>query len=151
MLTQTNKETVRRFLSTVIGPRDSGAADDVLAADYTVHMVGMPEPVRGRDAWKELIGNYFQAFPDLAVEIEDEVVEDDRVAMRLVWSGTHRAEFLGVPATGRRVRVQSSVFFRVVDERVETEWHQDDMLGLLQQLGAVPSAAPASAVAPVPR
>ena len=151
MLTQTNKETVRRFLSTAIEPHDPGAADDVLATDYTVHMVGMPEPVRGRDPWKELIGSYFRAFPDLAVEIEDEVDEDDRVPMRLVWSGTHRAEFLGVPATGRCVRVQSSVFFRVVDGQVATEWHQDDLLGLLQQLGSAPSAAPASAAAPVPR
>ena len=131
---------------TVIEPHNPGAADQVLAADSTVYMVGLPEPVRGRDAWKELIGSYFRAFPDLELEIEDEVAEDDRVAMRLAWSGTHRGDFLGIPATGRRVRVQSSVTFRVVDGRVETEWHQDDVLGLLQQIGAAPSAAPVAAV-----
>jgi steroid delta-isomerase-like uncharacterized protein len=146
MVAQANKETVRRFLSTVIEPHDPDAADEVLAADYTVHMVGMPEAVQGRDAWKALIANYFRAFPDLALAIEDEVAEDDRVAMRLVWSGTHRAEFLGVPASGRGVRVSSTVFFRVIDGRVETEWHQDDLLGLLQQLGGAVSPEPTAPV-----
>lgn len=145
MVAQANKEIVRRFRSTVIEPHDPDAADEILADDYTVHMVGMPEAVHGRDAWKALIASYFRAFPDLALAIEDEVAEDDRVAMRLVWSGTHRAEFLGVAASGRAVRVSSSVFFRVIDGRVETEWHQDDLLGLLQQLGG--AVAPESGAA----
>ena len=139
MQPQDNKENIRRFLSTVIERHEPDAADDVLAADYTVHMVGVPEPFTGREAWKALISSYFRAFPDLTVEIQDEIAAHDRVAMRLTWSGTHRADFMGIPASGRRVRVQSSVFFRVADGRVATEWHQDDLLGLLQQLGAAPS------------
>jgi len=66
------------------------------------------------------------------------------VAMRMVWSGTHRADFMGIPATGRRVRVQTSAFFEVLDGRVQTEWHQDDVLGLMQQLGAAPAPATAA-------
>jgi steroid delta-isomerase-like uncharacterized protein len=136
---QDNREIVRRFLSTVIETHEPDAADEVLAADYTVHLVGMPEPVTGREAWKALISTYFRAFPDLSVELQDEVAANDRVATRLTWSGTHRADFMGIPATGRRVHVQSSVFFRVANGRVETEWHLDDLLGLFQQLGAAPS------------
>jgi steroid delta-isomerase-like uncharacterized protein len=141
---QDNQQIIRRFLSSVIEAHDPGSADDVLAPNYTVHMVGMPEPVTGRDAWKALIASYFAAFPDLSIEIQDEVAAGDRIAMRLVWSGTHRADFMGIPATGRKVRVQTSAFFRVADGRVHTEWHQDDVLGHLQQLGA--AAAPATAI-----
>lgn len=148
MQAQDNQEIVRRFLSTVIETHEPEAADDVLAADYAVHLVGMPEPVTGREAWKTLISSYFRAFPDLSLEIQDEVAAGDRVAMRLMWSATHRADFMGIPASGRNVHVQSSVFFRVADGRVETEWHQDDLLGLLQQLGAAPSQQAAAAAEP---
>jgi len=144
MSTQDPKALVRRFLSTVIASQDLAAADDVLSPDYTVHMVGLPEPVAGRAAWKALIGSYFAAFPDLRVELDDEIAAGDRVVIRYTWTGTHRGPFAGVAATGQPVRVAGQSIFRVADDRVAEEWHQDDTLGLLQQLGVVPQPTAAA-------
>ena len=146
MSNQENKALVRRFLSSVIGAHDAGAADEVLTPDYTVHMPGLPGPVGGLEQWKGLIGSYFAAFPDLEVGLEDEIAEGDRVAIRYTWKGTHRADFMGIAATGRPVRVEGAVVFRIADARVAEEWHFDDVVGLMQQLG-VQSPQPAAAAA----
>jgi steroid delta-isomerase-like uncharacterized protein len=137
MSAQENKALVRRFLA-ALGAQDLTAVDDVLSSDYTLHMVGLPQPVQGLAAWKETISAYFAAFPDLEVELEDEIAEGDRVVIRYAWRGTHRGDFMGIAATGRMVRVPGTIVFRVAGDRVAEEWHLDDALGLLQQLGAVP-------------
>jgi steroid delta-isomerase-like uncharacterized protein len=146
MSNQDNKALVRRFLGSVIGAHDPAAAAGVLTSDYTVHMPGLPGPVRGLDQWTGLIGSYFAAFPDLEIGLEDEIAEGDRVAIRYVWTGTHRADFMGIPATGRAVRVPGTVVFRIADARVAEEWHFDDVLGLMQQLEVgSPQSSPAAA------
>ena len=133
-----NKAIVRRFLSAVIAERNPDAADQVLTPDYTVHFVGMPRPIAGLSAWQQVIGGYFSAFPDLQLELQEELAEGDRVAVRYVWTGTQRGAFMGIPATGRPVRVTGSSTFRIAGDKVAEEWHLDDTLGLLQQLGVAP-------------
>jgi steroid delta-isomerase-like uncharacterized protein len=134
---QENKALVRQFLGAVIAARDVSAADDLLSPEYTIHMPGLPQPVRGLGAWKELMGGYYAAFPDLEVGLEDEIADGDRVAIRYVWSGTHRGDFMGIPATGKTVSVLGTSVFRISEGLVAEEWHLDDLLGLMQQLGVV--------------
>lgn len=55
---------------------------------------------------------------DLEVGLEGEIAEGDRVAIRYAWSGTHRGDFMGVPATGMAVRVPGTLIFRIADSRV---------------------------------
>ena len=100
MSVQENKALVRRFLA-MVGAQDVTAVDDVLSSDYTLHMIGLPQPVQGLAAWKETMSAYFAAFPDLEVELEDEIAEGDRVVIRYAWRGTHRGDFMGIAATGR--------------------------------------------------
>ena len=146
MADQSSKAIVRRFFET-ISARDPGAADGILTSDYTLHMVGLPAPVRGRDAWKGVIQSYFQAFPDLTVSSQEEIAEGDRVAVRYTWSGTQRGDFMGIPATHRRVSVSGTSVFRVAGDRVAEEWHLDDVFGLLQQLGVAPTPGQPAAAA----
>lgn len=85
--------------------------------------------------WRELLA----AFSDVRVTIEDLVAEGDRVAARLVVSGTHdRGAFAGRPPSGGRLSWGSFRFYRVVDGRVAETWAMQDRLGLMQQLGLVP-------------
>jgi steroid delta-isomerase-like uncharacterized protein len=137
--TQENKALVRRFLRDVMATQNLDVADAVLSPDYTIHMVGLPQPVRGLINWKGLVSTYFAAFPDLDVVLDEEIAEGDRVAIRYGWTGTHRGAFMGIPATGKHVRVAGTVFFQIVDDKIAVEWHQDDVLGLLQQLDVVPA------------
>ena len=89
---------------------------------------------------------YLNAAPDLRVTIEDLVAEDDKVGVRRSYEGTHRGELLGIPATGKPVRVGSISIFRLAEGRIVEIWEQLDLLFLMQQLGVLP--APSAPAAP---
>ncbi len=67
------------------------------------------------------------------------IAEGDKVVIRQTWSGTHKGEFMGIPATGRRVSIAVIDIIRVADGRFVEHWGQLDMMGMMQQLGAIPA------------
>ena len=82
-----------------------------------------------------MVSGLLAAFPDLRFTIEDQIVTDDKVAMRWVAVGSHSGALGSVPATGRQVRINGLILDRVVDEKVVERWEQWDQFGMLQQLG----------------
>jgi predicted ester cyclase len=72
------------------------------------------------------------------IDSTDQIVGGDKVLSRFEWTGTHRGEFLGVPATGRPVKVWGMVVDRLVDGRIKETRIIMDTLGLMMQLGAIP-------------
>jgi steroid delta-isomerase-like uncharacterized protein len=93
------------------------------------------------EALKALLRPFFAAFPDIQMTIEDLVAESDRVVARYTWRGTQRGPFQGLPPTGRSVAVAGTGIFRLMDGRIAEEWWQEDLLGLMAQLGALPVPA----------
>ena len=83
------------------------------------------------------------AFPDLDRRIEDLFADGDRVAVRWTATGTHTGDFMGIPPSGTTATSSGITIFRIADGRIVEEWGHSDMLGLLQQLGAIPVGAPA--------
>ena len=81
------------------------------------------------------------AFPDLHLQPEHLIAQNGLVAVRFSVRGTHRGEFLGVPASGREVRFESMEVFRLASGKIAEQWVVMNALGLLQQLGAIPSPA----------
>ena len=81
---------------------------------------------------------YRGAFPDLHFTLEDVIGEGDRVVVRWTATGTHKAEVMGVPATGKRVAVTGIEVSRFADGKLAETWVNWDALGLLRQLGAIP-------------
>jgi len=80
------------------------------------------------------------AMPDYNVSIDDLIAEGDRVAARFTMRGTHTgADFLGLPASGRKINVTGISIFRIADGKIAEHWANEDALGLLQQLGAMPA------------
>ncbi|TML59601.1 MAG: ester cyclase [Actinobacteria bacterium] len=106
----------------------------VLAPDFVMHLAELPEPLRGRDTWREGVELMKAAFPDLHAHIEDIIAAEDRVAARLTLSGTHTGEYLGFPPTGRAVKYVSREFYRVADGLIAEEWICSDTASLFQQL-----------------
>ena len=76
------------------------------------------------------------AFPDMHWSIEEQIAEADKVVTRFIWTGTHDAEFLGVPAKARRVSVWGMVIDRLESEKIKETRILMDTLGLMRQLGA---------------
>ena len=74
--------------------------------------------------------------------VEDLIGEGDRVVARVTTSGTHGGEFMGSPATGKRISVQEVDIFRIEDGRIAEGWTAVDFFGMLTQLGLLPSEEP---------
>jgi steroid delta-isomerase-like uncharacterized protein len=115
---------------------DLEAATGLLADGYVRHDANLPE-VAGPQAERQFIAAVLAAFPDLHLRIDHMLAEDDLVAVRCTAEGTHRGEFLGVPATGRRVSFQTAETYRLSDGKLAEQWVVMDALGLFRQLGVV--------------
>jgi steroid delta-isomerase-like uncharacterized protein len=116
---------------------NSGDTDGCLALatpDLISNLAELPEPQHGRDAWRQGLEMMKRAFPDLQAHIEDIVAAQDKVAVRLRFRGTHRGEFLGIPATGRTIEYVSHEFYRIADGLIAEEWICSDTATLLHQL-----------------
>jgi predicted ester cyclase len=79
------------------------------------------------------------AFPDLRWVLDEVVAEGDKVVSRFTWTGTHRATFLGIPPTGRKVTVKGVVIDRLAEGKMADSRILMDSLGLMQQLGVLPT------------
>ena len=110
--------------------------------DYVAHMSGAPAPLDAA-GWEAFMGAFTAALPDAQISVEGSVAERDLVASRWTITGTHRGEFQGVPPTGRQVTMSGIDISRVVDGKVAEHWAQFDLLGVLQQIGALPAPTPA--------
>jgi steroid delta-isomerase-like uncharacterized protein len=142
MSLEENKAVVLRNYEQLNRGNLVGAVDELYAEEFSLHVPGLPEPVRGREAFKEFVTAFFlNAFPDLRETAEDLIAEGDRVAIRESYQGTHTGEFQGLAPTGRVVRFTSTDIYRIVDGKIVEVWTELDALGMLQQLGAIPGSA----------
>jgi steroid delta-isomerase-like uncharacterized protein len=113
---------------------DIEACAAVLASDFIANVPGAPEPGRGRQAWKQNALMFREAFPDLRIEIDDIFGAGDRIAVRLTFNGTHKGDFLGIPATGRPVAFTSIEIYRVDGDELAEEWVSPDVTALMGQI-----------------
>lgn len=128
---------VRRFATEVISQGHMDLAAQFVWEDV-VEQVPLPGQGPGLEGLKDILRGMRAGFPDLNFSIEEQISEGDKVASRFEWTGTHRGEFLGVPATGRRVRVWGMVIDRFEGGRIKETRIIMDTLGLRTQLGVFP-------------
>lgn len=139
-MTQDNATTVRRFADEVITQGNIDAASQFVWEDV-VEQVPLPGQGPGLEGLKDILRAMRAAFPDLIFSIQEQIAEGDKVASRFEWTGTHRATFLGVPATGRFVRVWGIVIDHFEQGRIKDTRIIMDTLGLMVQLGVIPPHA----------
>lgn len=90
-------------------------------------------------ALKDHIDMFEAAFPLYELIVEDMIAEGDEVAVRATFRGTHLGEFAGIPATEREVEIPVFLIYRIEDGLIAEHWMQADVMGLMQQLGALPT------------
>lgn len=95
----------------------------------------------GRDGVVALNMAFRTAFPDLRMNVDDIIAEEDRLAWRWSVRGTHQADLMGIPPTGNAVTVHGVSVDRFEDDRIVERWLEMDMHGLLMQIGAAPAMA----------
>jgi steroid delta-isomerase-like uncharacterized protein len=142
-MSEDNKALVRRIIDEAWNHGRLAVVDETFAPDYEEHN---PRPGQepGIDGYKGGILMLRAAFPDLSLDLRDVIAEGDRVAVLYTLRGTHEGELMGVPASGQRVSSEGMVFARFRAGRVIERWGVQDMLTLLQQIGALPAPAAAT-------
>jgi steroid delta-isomerase-like uncharacterized protein len=114
-------------------------ADGIFSEDVHTNgvRVGVAGPV-GR------IRDRLTAFPDLTTSIEDMFVSGDKLAVTLIWRGTHTGPYGGVPATGKRVEVRDTAIWHFKDGKVAEILTLQDQFALLKQIGYLPDSVHAA-------
>jgi predicted ester cyclase len=126
----------RRIVEEVLNRGNLDVVDELFAPDFRDHT---PRPGQGpgREGYKQAITLLRSAFPDLAYTIEDLIAADDKVVLRLSARGTHQGDLMGIPPTGKPVRIVGIVIDRITDGKLVERWGLGDDLDLLDQLGVV--------------
>ena len=137
MATENNKDIMNRFVQ-FINTADEKLATELVSTDAIFYVPGSPEPMRGPSGYLAIIGMMRGGFPDIQWTLEEMIAEGEKVAARFTMRGTHQGTFFGVPATGKKIAVSAMNFYRLSGGQFVEERGQPDLLGLLQQIGAVP-------------
>jgi steroid delta-isomerase-like uncharacterized protein len=118
-----NKQLVRRLVHDAVARRNPDALDELAAGEFA-------------EAAKRWVQPFQSAFPDFEMEIVDLIAEGDKVVAHFTCSGTHRGEWLGVPATGRRFEQVDEIYiFTVRDGKLVSALGVEDNLTRMRQLG----------------
>ena len=138
MTIEANKRVMKQFL-VFINTASETLATELISPDAIFHVPGRPEPLRGPSGYLALIGMMRGGFPDIQWTLEETIAEGEKIAARFTMRGTHQGTFLGVPPTGRKIEVKAMNFYRLSGGQFVEEHGQPDLLGVLQQIGAMPS------------
>ena len=141
-LSDENKAIAMRLFDEVLNAHNVARCDELYAADYVAHSLP-PGFSPDREGAKQYHSHYFQAFPDMHLTVDGMIAEGDWVAAYYTGTGTHQGELIGIPATGKQVTASAVLTLRIVDGMIVEDRLDGDKLGLLQQLGAIPSSAQA--------
>ena len=134
---QTNTTIIRSFIEEVLNQGNIEAAGKFFHDDM-VEQVPLPGQGPGLAGLKDVLRGIRAAFPDMHWKIEEQIAEGDKVLTRFEWTGSHRGTFLGVPATGRPVKVWGMVIDRIEGGKIKDTRILMDTLGLMMQLGVLP-------------
>jgi steroid delta-isomerase-like uncharacterized protein len=139
-----NKAVVQHLVDEGWNKKRLDVFDAVLAPAFINHDPNSPA-VTDRNSLMQFAQAIWSAFPDFNVRVTDQVAEGDLVAKMWLAEGTQSGAFMGIPATGKRVAFGGTTVYQLADLKIARISWSYDMLGMLQQLGVVPSLAPAPA------
>jgi predicted ester cyclase len=135
----TTADLYERWLTEVWGKGDFGVSAELIADDVIDHNAppGLPPGRAGHDLFCQMIRG---AFPDCTFETNAIVASDDHVSGNWTMRGTNTGPLpaFGLEPTGREVVLTGSEIFRTENDQIVEMWHNEDVAGLLMQLGAVP-------------
>ncbi len=126
-----NKALVRRFIE-AYNERKLDLIDDFVAPDYVDHTNKVD-----REGLKQLFAMGLTAFPDWHETIEDIIAENDKVWVRLAYTGTFNGEFMGLSPTGKKIISTAVDIYRIVNGKLAEYWNVTDNINILKQIGAI--------------
>lgn len=140
MILEENKKFMSFFIEEVINKKKLDAANDLVWEDFIEHLP-FPGQGPGREGLKYALNSMFAGFPNMYWTVDEQIAEGEKVVTRFTWTGTHQGEFMGIPATGKKVEVWGVVIDVVRNGLFSESRIIMDTVGLLQQLGVMPGPA----------
>jgi steroid delta-isomerase-like uncharacterized protein len=134
------KALAQRWFTEVMNEGNLEVIDELCSQDFVDHN---PLPGTSPDfaGLKDFVTQVRSAFPDIETTAEDILVEGDRLAVRSTIRGTHKGDFMGIPASGKKVEVSNYDFVRFENDQAAEHWGTIDSAALMEQIGATPAAA----------
>lgn len=140
MSTEQNKKVVLRWREEIWDKRNVNIIDELHATDYVGHYSGIPGPIRGREALKQLFAAYLAAF-EIQYTPQFLIAEGDMVVVHDTGRVKHTGTFQGIPPTGKEVTTTSTDIYRIADGKIAEQWFESDFTGMVEQLGLLPATA----------
>ena len=137
-MSEQNKALFRRFTDEVINGKNTSVIGELMAVDMVDHNL-MPGQAAGLEGMEQMMTMFLSAFPDLHTTIDVLIAEGDVVSGRMTTTGTHRGDFMGIPATGKQVKFSEIHIVRIVNGKAVEHWGNSDDMGMMQQLGVIPT------------
>jgi steroid delta-isomerase-like uncharacterized protein len=135
MSNKENKDIVTRMYQEIHNKGNLDTADKFVTSDFVDHNPPDPNIPKGPEGLRQVFGMFRSAFPDFHTTIEDMISEDDKVVSRITMHGTHKGEFMGIPATGKEISVPVIDIIRISKGKAVERWGVEDIAGMMQQLG----------------
>jgi steroid delta-isomerase-like uncharacterized protein len=135
------KQLARRIIDEAWNKGKLAVIDELVSPSYVNNDPNLPMPVRGPEGLKQQIQYFRAAFPDLAIKIDDQVVEGNKIVTRWTATGTQKGEFFGVPPTGKKATTVGMTLARFDGGKMAEDFPSWDALGLMRKLGVVPAPA----------
>lgn len=134
-----NKTIVRRLYEEVWNERKLEVVDELISKSHALQDPIASGSQVGPKLYKRRVVELTTAFPDLRFTIEDTIVEGEKLVACWTISGTHQGEYVGIPATGRKISLEGITIHHIRNGKILDSYARWDVLGLMRQLGAIPS------------
>ena len=134
-----NKAIVRRFYEEVWNKRRLEVVDELISPSHALNDPDVSGSQTGPELYKRRVVKFTASFPDLRFTIEDMIAEEEKVVVCWIISGTHKGEFMDIPATGRKISVEGITIHHITSGKILDSYARWDAVGLMRQLGHVPS------------
>ena len=137
-------EEIRSVLTKMQDDINKGDLDAVyryIADGYVFHRTPLPDTV-GKEANRKGDEALLAAFTNNRTTIHEIIVEGDTAAMHYTWETVHTgvSPSLGIPPTGKELTLSGCMIYHWQEDKIVEQWDYTDMLGLMQQLGLIPTS-----------
>ncbi len=136
MSVQENKAIAQRFIQ-IWGKGSLDTIDELAAPSLVVQYPAIPQVIHGPQMFRRVMQSWRSAFPDSDLIVQDQIAEDNKVVIRWSFTGTHQGNLLGIPSTGRKVRLTGITIYRIIDGKIVEERGEEDFLGVFRQLDLI--------------
>jgi steroid delta-isomerase-like uncharacterized protein len=133
-----NTAAVKRFYDEVMGKGNLKVIDELVADNFVDHYAPDPKIPANKAGLNQTMAMFRTAFPDLQITVDDIIAKGDKVWAYTTMRGTNKGEFMGMPATGKKIEVKGVDIVRFVNGKAVEHWGLNDDYTMMVQLGVIP-------------